>query len=310
MKSRGNQARIKTGHRISFALLLGLHRFLTGLSLPCARRLARSAADLARALDRSARKEMMHRRLRQVFPEADPCEIRKIVREVYRWLFVSIVDALHFHELVLAGKAEEHLELVNNSGRPLPQGGSGLIFASGHFGWWEVGCMGMGVLGYTGVVIARKMKNPLLEAHISRLRGTHGLRQLPKEGALRRGLKALKKGGSLAVMIDQDARYYGIFVDFLGRPASTYASPAQLSVATGIPVVFSYCMPEGESDRYRIIIRDIIYPQAHADRQAEVHRITQRLTDNLAELVRTHPTRWLWLHRRWKTYPGKYDNKS
>jgi len=32
----------------------------------------------------------------------------------------------------------------------------------------------------------------------------------------------------------------------------------------------------------------------------------QRLTAGLEALVREAPVEWLWLHRRWKTYPGKY----
>ena len=295
---------------MSFALISALHGAIKGLSLPRIRLLAGAAGDLLRMLDRPSRRQEMARRLSEIYPQLSPSDIRRIIREVYRWLFISMADSLHFHRLLLAGRAREHLELVNESGRPLPESGRGVIFASGHFGWWEISCMAMGVFGYPGVVIARKMRNPLLEEYVARLRETQGVRQMPKEGALRPALKALKEGRSLAVMTDQDARYHGIFVDFLGKPASTYPSPAQLAIAAGAPVVFLYCLRKGESDRYRIVIKDIIYPDRRADRQEEIRRITQRLADNLAGMVRAYPDRWLWLHRRWKTYPGKYDDKG
>ncbi len=292
---------------ISFGLIVALHRAITSVSWPCARRLAISAADLAAKLDRGSRKQMMEKRLKEVFPHLDHPEIRRILRGAYRSLFESIVDALHFHALLTEGNARNHIKLVNESGKPIPRKQEGVILASGHIGWWEVGGMAMAMMGYPSVAIARKMDNPLLEEYLSRLRKTQGIEQLPKKGALRGCLKALKDGKNLAILIDQDARYHGIFVDFLGKPASTYSSPAQLSLATGTPVVFSYCMREGESNRFRIVIKDIVYPRPDADRQAEIYRITKRLTDNLAEVVRAHPHRWLWLHRRWKTYPGKYE---
>jgi len=301
---------INAAHYVSFYLVVALHKSMVSMSWPCARRLALSAADLAAVLDRRKRKAMMARRLLEVFPHLAPPDIRKLVRDVYRSLFESIVDALHFHTRLSAGDAREHIRLINESGKPLPAVGQGIIFTTGHFGWWEVSCMAMAALGYRGVVIAREMKNPLIEDYISKIRESQGVEQAPKKGGIRRSLRALRNGKCPAMLIDQDARYHGIFVDFLGKPASTYPSPAQLSVATGTPVAFLYCLRENDSERFRVIIKDIIYPNPETEQQSEVLRITQRLSDDLAELVRAHPHRWLWLHRRWKTYPGKYKGHT
>jgi KDO2-lipid IV(A) lauroyltransferase len=63
----------------------------------------------------------------------------------------------------------------------------------------------------------------------------------------------------------------------------------------------------GRQDHFQVAVDDVIHPRADADRREEVRRITQRITHDLEEAVRETPEQWLWLHRRWKTYPGKYS---
>jgi len=58
------------------------------------------------------------------------------------------------------------------------------------------------------------------------------------------------------------------------------------------------------------VCEEVIRPQPGEDRAAETLRITQQLTSALERVIRRHPAQWLWLHRRWKTWPGKYDQLS
>ncbi len=60
-------------------------------------------------------------------------------------------------------------------------------------------------------------------------------------------------------------------------------------------------------DSFQVAVDDVIHPRPGAERRAEVRRITQRMTHDLERAVREAPAQWLWLHRRWKTYPGKYS---
>ncbi len=305
-----NEKRVKIGDYITYFFIRGLHRLILDLSFQNALRFARVAADLGRLCDRRKRKEKMFRRIREAFPDKHTSDIRRLMRDVYRWLFESVVDALYFHSLIVSGRASEHLEFVNESGGPWPPEEGGVIFVTGHFGSWEVASMALSLKGYKTCVIARPIENPLIEGYVKKHRETQGVQILPKKGAVRGGLKALKNNKNLGILIDQDARYYGIFVDFLGKPASTYSTPAQLSIATGRPVAFVYCMRKGDTDRFKLVLSDVLYPNLEDQRQKEVYRIIQRLTDDLAELVKAYPSRWLWLHRRWKTYPGKYKIKK
>jgi KDO2-lipid IV(A) lauroyltransferase len=119
-------------------------------------------------------------------------------------------------------------------------------------------------------------------------------------------LRALRAGRNLAFLIDQDARRDGIFVDFLGKPASTTASPARLAYATGAPIAFMYARRLGRQSRFQIVIADVIWPRQDAEETGEVFRMTQRMSRDLEEVVTKWPTEWMWMHRRWKTYPGKY----
>ncbi len=302
--------RVKSGHYVSYLIITLLHRSIVSMSWDAARRLARSAADIGRALDRKQRKGRMYRQIREIFPELDSCETRKLIREVYRWLFESVVDTLHFHNNLSSANIGNYVEFHNESGRPWPDKSSPMIFVTGHFGWWEIGLMTMANIGYPSVVIVRPMDNPLLERFIADLRETFGNVQIPKRGGLRTALKTLKKGERLSLMIDQDSRKYGIFVDFLGKPAATHDSPAKLALTAEVPVAFLYCLRIGDTKRFKLVLKDVVKPNLEADRELEAIRITQRLSDNLSELVRENLPYWLWLHRRWKTYPGKYDERK
>jgi KDO2-lipid IV(A) lauroyltransferase len=116
----------------------------------------------------------------------------------------------------------------------------------------------------------------------------------------------LKRGQNVGLLVDQDARKTGVFVDFFGRPASTTPTPARLAIYTGAPIAFVYARQVGRASRFRIVLADLIEPQQQGDPDAEVRRITQRLTSDLEREIRNAPEEWLWLHHRWKTYPGKY----
>jgi KDO2-lipid IV(A) lauroyltransferase len=111
----------------------------------------------------------------------------------------------------------------------------------------------------------------------------------------------------VALLIDQDARREGIFVDFMGSPASTHTSVARLSLATGSPIAFVYSVPEPRGLRFRVEITDVVRPRPDADEDTEIFRMTQRLTSDLERVIRKYPEHWLWTQKRWKTYPGKFE---
>jgi KDO2-lipid IV(A) lauroyltransferase len=125
-----------------------------------------------------------------------------------------------------------------------------------------------------------------------------------KRGAGAEVEKLLDDGGFISLLVDQDAGRKGAFVPFLGRHASTWRSPALLSMKTGAPILPGCCVRTG-GGRFRAIVGEPIYPRDTADVSAETLRITAAFTKTIEKWVRRWPGQYLWLHRRWKSKPAK-----
>ena len=102
------------------------------------------------------------------------------------------------------------------------------------------------------------------------------------------------------MLIDQHAGRNGVMVDFLGRPASTFRAPAELAARFGVPLVGAFGIRVDDSPRFRLEFLPPIRAREGGERSEEVLRLTQEITDVVAEQVRRHPEQWNWLHRRWR----------
>jgi len=180
--------------------------------------------------------------------------------------------------------------------------GNGVLLFSGHFGHWELAALVQGYLGLPMTLVTRPLDNPRLESMLARLRTRSGNTVVHKRSAVREMLQTLAARGGVAIVIDQDARESGIFVPFLGRPASTTPTPATLALRAGAPLIAVCCLPR-EDGRYRIIYGPVLEATSTGDRAADVARLTAACTQVLEQWVRRNPQYWLWMHRRWKTVP-------
>jgi len=262
--------------------------------------------DLAFTFDRRGRQADAVRNIRRAFPSLERAQAVQVLKDVYRNLARMLVDSLKFARLAARGRGVEFLETVGFERLQQARGETGVIFVTGHFGHWEVLGTALPLLGYPVWSLGREFRNPFLDSYVRRMRETTEQHMLPKRGAMRQIIRLLKQGSSVGFLIDQDARKDGIFVDFFGRPASTTPAPARIALGTGAPVAFVYARWIPGRMRFRIVLHDLVLPQEGADVRTETLRMTQRLTADLEAIVREAPAEWLWLHRRWKTYPGKY----
>ncbi len=292
-----------------FSYIVGRTMAALMLALPwrTARAVARVMGEISYLLDRPARKKDALASLRRVFPSFDAAQARRTLRGVYRHLSESIIDSLNFVRFAPRRDLDELLDVVGlEKLKALPQG-SGVVFVTGHFGHWEVMGAAAPLVGYPLWSVGRSSGNYYMDSFIKKLREATGQHVLEKKGALLPIIRILRRGENVAILIDQDARRDGIFVDFLGRPASTTATPARLAIRTGAPLAFVYTRRMGDLNRFRVVVKNVIRAEPTNDEEAEARRITQQLNRELEEVIREAPEEWFWLHRRWKTYPGKYD---
>jgi KDO2-lipid IV(A) lauroyltransferase len=237
--------------------------------------------------------------VRAAFPVRTDDECRAIVRGAFANLGRHVIDLLRFDTM----SVEQMMDLVELEGvehvEQALAAGRGVMFFTGHFGFWELQVMVHAARFEPILMVARTLNNPLLEAMIERMRSRVGTRVIPRQGAVRGLLRGLLRHQSVGMMIDQHMQdRSAVTVEFFGRPAATTSAIAALALRTGVPVipVFGLPLPGG---RYRMIYET---PVELPDRDSPdaVQALTQRCTDVLETYVRRYPELWLWMHRRWR----------
>lgn len=283
---------------VRFAVAM-LRAIPLGWNLGIARHLAKG---WARFMPRHRNLAINH--LTESFPEKCAREIERIADaclEHWTMLAVEIVCApdlitrtTWFRHVRLVG-FEETLELIL-SGRPL-------IFAAGHYGHFELPGHLLAALGFDIAAVMRPLDNVYLNRFVVATRRRHGLRLIDKKGAMTQAEQILANGTMLAFIADQNAGRKGIFVDFFGRPASTYKSIGLLAMATETPIAVGYARRIGSGFEYEIGVERILHPHEWKDQDDPLRWITQTYTAAIESVVRARPEQYLWIHKRWKSKP-------
>jgi KDO2-lipid IV(A) lauroyltransferase len=181
--------------------------------------------------------------------------------------------------------------------------GNGAILFSGHLGNFELLGAAISAHGYPLKMLVGQQSNSSVDDEIVKLRSRHCDGIIRREEAPKAIFRALAKNSCVAMVADQDARDSGVFVDFLGRPASTARGPAVFAIRRQAPVVPAFIRRIG-GGRHHAEFLPPMYPDPGLKGDDAVVELVQRYTDALADAVRRHPEEYFWAHRRWKTSPG------
>jgi KDO2-lipid IV(A) lauroyltransferase len=205
---------------------------------------------------------------------------------------------------------DQMLRLVDSEGeervRQAYQHGRGVLFFTGHFGYWEMQAITQPLRVRPVSVLARPLDNPRLHAMLEGIRTRTGNFVIYRQGAIRKVLRELAANRGIALLIDQHLHTPdAVYVDFFRRPAATTSALAALALRTGAPVipVFALPMPRG---RYRFVYEHPVDPPSE-DSPDAIRDFTQRCTDVLEMYVRRNPELWLWMHRRWRAREAVAD---
>ena len=199
-----------------------------------------------------------------------------------------------WHEVSVEGAENLHAALA---------GGKGAIVFLPHFGNWELLSLVYGALiPDRAKAIAFPLKNERLNAYIWQRREQMSLKLIPRKRAIRETLRALKNNDAVGFFADQNAGREGVFVDFLGKPASAARGPVVLALKTGAPILFSLSIRQPD-DRHHIYISTPTHLNRSDDFERDVEIYTIQMLKQLEAYIHKYPEQWLWLHNRWKTQP-------
>ena len=288
-------------HRIEYWAVAAVRAFVRLLPMRAVRAAGTVLGLLFYTIDRVHRR-VADTNLATAFPNRSAQERRALTREMFGHFGRVLFELLKFSTL----DRDQMLRRVEFEGEDRARAayaqGRGVLFFTGHFGYWEIHAMVHGLRLEPIAVLARALDNPALHDLLERVRTSTGNSVIYRNGAVRKVLRVLQGRRGIAMLIDQHLHSPdAIYVDFFERPAATTSMLAALALRTGAPVVpvFALPLPNG---RYRMVYEHAVDPPA-ADTPDAIRAFTQRCTDVLEMYVRRHPALWLWMHRRWRDVP-------
>lgn len=169
-----------------------------------------------------------------------------------------------------------------------------LIFVTGHLGNFEL--LGARIAKELPLWVVARPQSPASWQIIKRTREKLGMRVIDKIGSVREALRVLRQGGALGLLADQHAgdSAGAMVVQFFGRPASVFKTPALIAARTETPLIFCYAirLPDGTHEA------SFSEPKQVSD--DEVESATLWFCEELERAILKAPEQWWWLHDRWK----------
>lgn len=288
-------------HRIEYGLARIAQAGICILPAGAARELGAGLGSLAYAL--GIRRDVSLGHLRRIFgEERSERELETIARESYRNFGRMVFEYGRFTRLTpdiiertVSVSGAEHLDQAL-------EGGAGALLIAGHFGNWELAAT-LATRGYPVTFLVGEQHNRLVDGLMNSLRQGLGVEIVPLTGSLLGVFRALRRNRIVAMLSDQDAGRSGVFVDFLGRSASTPYGPGRLAWKTGAPLLPGMAVRQGRARHVLTIRPPVEPPPAGSSEEEAVRHYTQAYTSVFEEFVRRYPEQYFWMHRRWKTRP-------
>jgi KDO2-lipid IV(A) lauroyltransferase len=226
------------------------------------------------------------------------------IRHTARQSFVHLGKALFELALMTPERLSQHVEIhgLDNLRKAVEQG-KGVIFVTGHIGNWEV--MGSAVAAQFPLsVVAAPIKPKEVNDMLVKRRSDLGYRTIVRNGrgGARELIRIFKENRVLGILIDQDTKVEGAFVDFMGRPAWTPTAAASMAIRFGAPVVFGWIWREPDNT-HKAYIEGPLELIRTGNNESDIVANTAMFTKRIEECIMRNPEQWVWMHRRWKRRP-------
>lgn len=286
---------------IAFYLFKFFEFFLLLLSKKFRKRLFLFLGWLAYKIDKKHRR-VIRQNLTFIYgDDLDESSIDSIERYCYKNLllnFLQVVENRHLtiEELAQTVKLEpkEIVEIAKEQGRPI-------VFATGHFGRWELGGIAVSQVVKPSMIVYKQMNNHYFQDYLNESRERFRISSVEKHGAVKHLLKQLRRGESIALLVDTNlSQKDGVVVDFFGRPTRTTATTAYLARKTGALIIPIFIVTDDE-EKFIVKFAEPIHVAQTDNEEADILEATQKQVKALEAVVRDYPHLWFWCHKRWKT---------
>jgi KDO2-lipid IV(A) lauroyltransferase len=228
-------------------------------------------------------------------------EAERAVRQVFCNLGQTLMEVMYIPALT-SEKISKYISIEGLDNLRLAlQSGKGVVFLTAHIGNWEWMGAALSHAGFPITTIAKPQPNAHYTRILNEFRAMVGLEVFHSGTTdIVKAAKALKQGKVLGFLADEDGGANGVFVDFLGKKASTPIGPAIFAKRFGAAIVpaFTFHRPGGG---HNVVIGHPFTYEGHNDPQQELYQNTARMTKFIEDAIKDHPEEWLWFRKRWNT---------
>jgi KDO2-lipid IV(A) lauroyltransferase len=237
--------------------------------------------------------------LEVAFPDTSAVERTRITRDVWNNLGRTFAEALLIREI---GTDPDRIRLMSPDVMKIIEAAKGrVVVTSMHYANWELIAPAFQAVGFPMAFIYQRVKNPLSERRLRRLRLTFfegGV--YPKgEAAPRRLIGWLKKGNPVLILADQ--RTGDLWTEFFGYSAPTTPLPAFMARNFAAPLIAARLV-RAQGVQFDLYLEQIAVPHTD-DAQSDIAAASQKIQSVFEGWIRERPGQWMWAHRRW-THKG------
>jgi KDO2-lipid IV(A) lauroyltransferase len=239
--------------------------------------------------------------LRHAFPDKTEEERELLVKQVFNDMGLGLIEMVRLDmfdgkkdlEKFFTFEGEEFLKEALSLGK-------GCILLTGHLGFWEAGNFVFPILGIPTGIVAKPMRNPLVDAYFRRMRQHYGGYIIDSHKGARRIFKALKKNHAVGILMDQHMprSKSAVRVPFFGRPDYTTQIIAHIEIKYQVPIIPFFCYRKNDNTYLVKASAPFFLDTETSDDSITAN--TSLLTQKIEEGIRRDVSQWFWVHRRWK----------
>jgi len=235
-------------------------------------------------------------------------EIKSIAKGVFINLAKVFIDYAYTSNVTTKKEYLKYVEIVGEENlKKAYEKGKGVLCLIPHLSSWEFSAITPPLLGYETSAASKEIRSPFINRMMVNFRQKRGMKNISRDKSYDKLVEVLKKGECMIIMIDQDTRVRGVYVDFYGKEAYTPIGVTRLAKDTGAAIV-PMAMTRKEDNNYRFTILPEEPLINTGNEEADMLQNTQRHTQLMEQFIKANPDQWVWVHNRWRTTPAVLKN--
>jgi KDO2-lipid IV(A) lauroyltransferase len=288
-------------HGAEYAVLRSVERIFRALGPDRASSFSGWLWQAIAPLTRRQKSALTH--LEVAFPDMSVDDRKAITRDVWNNLGRTFAEALLIREI---GTDPARIRLMSPEVMTIIENAKGrVVVTSMHYANWELIAPAFQAVGFPMAFIYQRVKNPLSERRLRRLRLTffEGGVYPRGEAAPRRLISWLKRGNPVLILADQ--RTGDLRADFFGHSAPATPLPGFIARTFDAPLIAARLVRTG-GVQFELYLEEIAVPKTD-DAKQDIAEVTQTIQSVFERWITAKPGQWMWAHRRW-TWSGPPAN--